>query len=190
MPTIKPRKNSLRLKGYDYSQPGPYFVTLLVENRQHIFGDILDGTMKLSKIGEIAEKRWLEIPDHYPAAEIDTFVIMPNHVHGIIHINQINQNKPRSQTRNLVTPSFNYNTIVRAQDSAPLQIKPRLGKIIGGYKIGVTKWVRKNTNLHTIWQRSFFDQVVRNDIQLERIRTYIRNNQSSHDSPQANVSFH
>jgi REP element-mobilizing transposase RayT len=121
---------------------------------------------------------------------IDEYVVMPNHVHGIIHINQINQNKPRSQTRNLVTPSFNYNTIVRAQDSAPLQIKPRLGKIIGGYKIGVTKWVRKNTNLHTIWQRSFFDQVVRNDIQLERIRTYIRNNQSSHDSPQTNVSFY
>lgn len=132
-------------------------MTLVAKDRQHIFGEIDDGKVKMTELGQIAEKRWLGIPEHYPAAEIDPFIIMPNHIHGIIHITET------------VTPIVRAQDPVRAQNPAP----QRLGKIIGGYKIGVTKWARKNTKIKTVWQRSFFDHIVRNDLKLERIRIYM-----------------
>ena len=75
-----------RYKGYDYAQDGFYFVTICCKNREMFFGDVVAAKTQLSEIGKIAEKYWLEIPDHFPFVKLDKFVIMPNHIHGIIEI--------------------------------------------------------------------------------------------------------
>ena len=82
----KHHRRSIRLKGYDYSQPGWYFVTVVTYDRQNLFGHIENGKMILNDGGKIARKCWLEIPHHYPNVNLDEFVVMPNHVHGIIVI--------------------------------------------------------------------------------------------------------
>ncbi|MDP2885877.1 MAG: hypothetical protein Q8P51_12750, partial [Ignavibacteria bacterium] len=78
------RRNTNRLVGHDYSQPGEYFVTMCTKDREDLFGEITGGEMKLNEVGEIAVKCWKEIPRHYPSIKLDEFVVMPNHVHGII----------------------------------------------------------------------------------------------------------
>ncbi|MBF8294528.1 MAG: transposase, partial [Bacteroidetes bacterium] len=77
------RRNTNRLVGHDYSQPGEYFVTMCTKDREDLFGEITGGEMKLNEVGEIAVKCWKEIPQHYPNIKLDEFVVMPNHVHGI-----------------------------------------------------------------------------------------------------------
>ena len=150
-----------RLTEYDYSQDGYYFVTICTKGRTECFGEIRDGKIVLSKIGEIADRCRQEIPKHFPDVELDEYVIMPNHVHGIIIIE---------------------NHIVGVQNFEPLQNKfqhiiPRsLGSIIRGFKIGVTKYCRNNNYADVIWQRNFYDRIIRNERSLNRIREYICNN--------------
>ena len=79
-------RRSLRLKGYDYSQPGVYFITLCTYNRECLFGKVVGGEMQLSDAGSVVERCWLDIPAHFPRAVLDLYVVMPNHVHGIIVI--------------------------------------------------------------------------------------------------------
>jgi REP element-mobilizing transposase RayT len=79
-------RRSIRLQEYDYSQAGLYFVTICVQNRECLFGNIADGEMRLNEIGEIARNCWMEIPQHYPDTQLYDFVVMPNHIHGIIDI--------------------------------------------------------------------------------------------------------
>ena len=79
-------RRSIRLKGYDYTQPGTYFITLCTKARQCIFGNVVKGEMRLNYLGHIAEQCWLAIPEHFPHVELDTFVLMPNHLHGILLI--------------------------------------------------------------------------------------------------------
>jgi hypothetical protein len=79
-------RRSIRLQGYDYSQAGAYFVTICAQNRECLFGDIADGEMRLNDAGQMVQTVWDEIPAHYPGIDIDAFVVMPNHIHGIIVI--------------------------------------------------------------------------------------------------------
>ena len=79
-------RHSIRLKNYDYSRAGLYFVTICVHDRLYLLGKIINYKMKLNDAGEIAKKCWLEIPDHYPNVVLHEYVIMPNHIHGIIEI--------------------------------------------------------------------------------------------------------
>jgi putative transposase len=80
----KPQRKSPRLQGYDYSQNGAYFVTICTHERQSLFGDVVDDVMQLSKLGLLAETYWHSISEHYPTVELDAFIVMPNHVHGIL----------------------------------------------------------------------------------------------------------
>jgi putative transposase len=79
-------RRSIRLPGYDYAQNGVYFVTMVTQGRKPLFGDVVDGEMVLNDVGRMVEKVWLEIPGHFSGVDVDTFIIMPNHVHGIIEI--------------------------------------------------------------------------------------------------------
>lgn len=160
------KRRSVRLKGYDYSQSGLYFVTICTKNHECIFGEIKDdgrGTIfcALNTGGEIAEQYLKQIPKHYPNVVVDKFVIMPNHIHMILIIENDN----------------------RAQNIVPLQKQKfqkitsgSISAIVRGYKIGVTKWFRKNTNIHDIWQRNFYEHIVRNEKSLEKIQNYIVHN--------------
>ena len=81
-------RRSIRLKGYDYSQAGAYFVTMCTQHRECLFGEIVDGKMRLNEYGQIVQQCWMEIPQHYQNVQLDEYVVMPNHVHGIIIINE------------------------------------------------------------------------------------------------------
>ena len=85
----KHHRRSIRLQGYDYSQPGIYFITICTKNHECLFGEILNGEMRLNDFGKIAHQCWLEIPNHFPHIQLDEFVIMPDHIHGIIILNDI-----------------------------------------------------------------------------------------------------
>jgi REP element-mobilizing transposase RayT len=126
------RINSYRLSGYDYSQPGVYFVTICTSSRQKFFGEIADCQMRLNMAGIFAERCWQEIPKHFSTVELDEFVIMPNHIHGLIIINH------------------------------------------------------ENTQIKTVWQRNFFDHIVRDESELNRIRLYIQQNPSKWPSDRQN----
>jgi len=81
------QRRSLRLKEYDYTQPGAYFITIVTQNRSFLFGNIIDGEMHLNDAGRVVQSLWDEIPTHFPNSDMGAFVVMPNHVHGIIIIN-------------------------------------------------------------------------------------------------------
>ena len=89
-------RRSNRLKHYDYSENGYYFVTICTYNRECFFGEIAEGEMENNKIGELAEKLWLQIPEHFRGVELDEYVIMPNHIHGIVVINNVGNTYMRS----------------------------------------------------------------------------------------------
>ena len=155
----KYRIKSTRLQNWDYGSNAVYFVTICSQDREHYFGEITNGIMQLSEIGYLANKYWSEIPEHFPFVELDEFVIMPNHVHGIIVIN-----KP-----------------VETQNFASLHSQPQnrfgpqsknLASIIRGFKIGVTKNARK-IHADFAWQSRFHDHIIRNDESSHKIRNYI-----------------
>ncbi|MFQ6677375.1 MAG: transposase [Fidelibacterota bacterium] len=153
---------SIRLKYWDYSNPGMYFVTICTKKFYHWFGNVIDGEMVLNNLGKIAEECWNEITDHFGNVELDEFVIMPNHVHGIITILDV-------ETRRAVSLLEHINKF------GPLK-KGSLPIIVGSYKSAVTRLIRKHNTPNFAWQRRFYDHVNRNEDSLEKIQIYIRTN--------------
>ena len=175
----KHHRRSIRLKEYDYSQPGWYFITLCTNNREMLFGDVIAGKMVLNDAGVFTTECWRDIPGHYPDVCLDEFIIMSNHVHGIINISENDENR-NAGAKNVRVQN------VRVQNFEPLQnhgnkyqkIIPRsIGSIIRGFKISVTKWFRQNTDIYTVWQRNYYEHIIRNEPELNRIRQYIIENQ-------------
>ena len=155
------RLSSLRLDDCDYTQEGIYFVTICIKDHKSFFGRIEEGKVILNDVGKMAEKCWKEIPKHFPDTVLGTFVIMPNHIHGIICI----------QTHSNASVG---NEKIRSLRPKWYGAKPRsLSSIIRGFKIGVTKWCRQNNHEYFAWQKSFYDHIVRNDKELEKIHEYI-----------------
>lgn len=153
-----PYRVSVRLPGFDYSSPNWYYVTICTKNRQQLFvGADYHPPVNITytPIGLIAKQYWQEIPHHYPSASLDQFVIMPNHIHGVIIIKQK----------------------IRADDNPPLHKgSGTLGAIVRGYKIGVTKWCRENSSIYDIWQRNYYEHIIRDEGELANIRQYIKDN--------------
>lgn len=156
---------SIRLKEYDYTQPGAYFVTICTKARQCLFGDVVKGEMRLNHLGHIAFNYWLEIPKHFPHLELDTFVVMPNHLHGILTIVNIPVGTQESYVRNI------------EQFGKP--VSGSIPTVIRSYKSAVTKRINaicntKGTSL--IWQRDFYEHISRHQESLQNIRKYIIEN--------------
>lgn len=161
------RISSARLKHWDYSSSGWYFVTICTYNKICCFGDIVNGKMKLSKIGEIAKKFWLKIPKHFSNVFLDEFIIMPNHIHGIVVIK--NDFKCRDVINHVSTKNKNF-----YQKISPMN-KKSLGEVIRWFKSITTFNIHKqNINFH--WQSRFYDHIIRNEKSLNEIRQYIKNN--------------
>lgn len=199
-PNIHHRR-SIRLKGYDYSQDGLYFITICVHNMECIFGEIRNGEMTLNDAGEIAHKCWTEIPIHFPNTMLHEYVIMPNHIHGIIEFSRSNVGaknlSPKNQNNQGITSETIENQMIdnskstinqsdvrenqednRAKDFSPLPRSPSktIGSVVRGFKIGVTKWMRQNTDIYNIWQRDYFEHIIRNEQSFQKISEYIKNN--------------
>lgn len=145
-----PQRKSPRLQGYDYAQAGAYFVTICSYQREHLFGDIRAQVAHLSSIGLLAEDCWTRIPEHFPSVDLDTFVVMPNHIHGIIVV------------QNLLS-SDKSNT---------------LGQIIGTYKAAVTRLLNASLGIRAprIWQGRYHDHIIRSEQEADRLRAYIETN--------------
>ena len=167
----KYRIPSTRLQTWDYSKNGAYFITICTQNREHFFGNIQNGMMQLSEIGKLAERYWLEIPEHFPFVELGNFVVMPNHVHGILIINNI----PNSvETRQCLVSTIKLNTTI-GSSRFQNQGKNTISSIVGSYKSIVTKMSRQ-THSNFAWQSRFHDHIICNSKSFETIQNYIFEN--------------
>lgn len=171
-PSIHHRQ-SIRLKGYDYSQAGLYFVTLCTHDRACLFGHIENGEMVLNDAGRVAQQCWCEIPNHYPNVVLHEYMIMPNHVHGIVQIVSTVGDACRGDCRGDCRGEKFF-----AQCKGEIFFAPTrtIGAIIRGFKIGVTKWVRQNTNVQDVWQRNYYEHIIRNELSYQHIAEYIVGN--------------
>jgi len=160
-------RRSLRLPEYDYSQIGTYFVTICVHRRERLLGSIRNVEMQLNEYGQIVAECWQWLPGAYPYVCLDEWVIMPNHLHGIIVING------RGGSRTAPIKEF--------------KAKP-LGRLIGAFKTVSTKKINAFRQIKgaAFWQRNFFEHVVRNEESLNRIREYIITNPQRWDLDREN----
>ena len=177
----KYRVGSTRLKCHDYSGNGSYYVTICTCRHIPFFGEIKSGKMIYSEPGEISWKFWMEIPEHFSFVELDEFIIMPDHMHGIIFINNtIKYVEPLHATvlQNATVPQQNAMIQPCPPNDHFSIISPKigsLGSIIRSYKSAVSKYA------HVIdpafkWQKSYHDHIIRTNTELNRIRKYIREN--------------
>jgi len=164
----RPYRRSVRMQDYDYSQPGFYFVTICIEGHRCEFGEIIKGKMHLNEIGLIAQSMWQDLPRRFPVLQLDHFVIMPNHVHGLLE---------------LTTPAGNFNKSpipARFQNVMEQQsienAQPRLGWIVRTFKAATTYTVHKDGKADFAWQRGYHEYVIRDEKHLENTRNYIINN--------------
>ena len=158
------------MKGYDYSGCGCYYVTICTQGRRCLLGEIVNGEMVLNRSGQIAREEWLRSADVRSELRLDAFVVMPNHIHGVVFIDAVKGDPP-------VAPTSVNGPRTRS-----------LSSFIGGYKSTVTKRINRMNAVgatggspvvgteQTIWQRNYHDRIVRNDDELTKIRQYINDN--------------
>ncbi len=213
-------RRSIRFAGFDYSRSGEYFLTLVTHNRRCLFGDIIRGRMELNPIGRMIQLEWVKSSTIRHEIEIDEFVIMPNHIHGIIRItvgadgirpNQIKGHTPCTPTETKIvvgSDTVRRNRIIGHMPCAPTnnkipcggergssheinipQRQPRtLGSFVAGFKSAATRAIHQHFHFHgkTIWQRNYYEHIIRNWRDLNRVRDYIRSNPKCWDDDEEN----
>jgi len=190
-------RRSIRLKGYDYTSPGAYFVTLCTKNRVCLFGDVVDKEMVLNDVGVMIKKWHGVLEDKFPNICCDEHIIMPNHIHLIIQIIQTNVGADRR-----VCPHGKCNIPANDESDIPPTGKGKhiglpLQRIIQWFKTMTTNEYLRNVktgNWHPfdrkLWQRNYYDHIIRNDKDLNRIREYVRSNPANWDTDQENPESH
>jgi REP element-mobilizing transposase RayT len=173
-------RHSIRLQGYDYSQVGAYFVTIVTWQREFLLGEIVNGEMMLSLYGEIVQKWWLEISIHFQNVETGAFAIMPNHIHGIIFIlaGRGTVSVPEEDGQNSISQNKDMSGENLGGETPPLR-KPTLGQIIAYFKYQSTKEMNTVENAGVVtkfWQRSYYEHVIRNEKDLQNKTDYIEAN--------------
>lgn len=166
-------RRSIRLPGYDYSQPGAYFITLCTHHREEFFGNIVDGEMRLNELGKIAREEWQKTALIRAEIELGEFVIMPNHVHGIIMIHET-----AGAYGHTSLPSVNPATF----DSPSRTI----GAMVRGFKSAVTTRVnqKRDTPRMPVWQRNYWEHIIRDEQDLSNAHAYILNNPAQWETDQ------
>lgn len=207
-----PNRKSIRLKGYDYSQAGLYFITICCQDRKHLFGKIVDGKMILNDAGKMIDKWWQKIPDKFPDIELGTYQIMPNHFHAIIINNganvgvdpRVNPNVERnnknigsgnqntdSDNGNIgsVNENFVSNNENFVSNNGQTRGSTELSAVLQWFKTMTTnEYIRGVKNLgwerfnRKLWQRNYWDNIIRNDDSHDKISNYIINNPKKWES--------
>lgn len=154
------RRKNIRLPRYNYGKCGFYFVTICTKDKRCYLGDVRDNKINLSEIGKIVQLCWQKIPEHFSSIGLGKFIVMPNHIHGIIEITNVG------------------NADLRSLQISTDRTKMLLFKTIHGFKSSVTRLVNKKYNLKTsfAWQKSYYDHIIRNEKSLYNISSYIMNN--------------
>ncbi len=176
----KYRTQSIRLQSWDYTIPWWYFVTICTHDQENYFGEVVDGKMQLSKIGKIVNYEWLKTIELRKNVESDEFVIMPNHFHAILVINEkidtimhedskIPEDSTKIKNSKISTEIHEYFSKISPNPNS-------LSAIIRGFKSAVTKSVHEECNNVFKWQPRFYDRIIRNDKELYNIRKYIQQN--------------
>ena len=158
-------RRSIRLGSMDYSQPGAYFVTICAFQKQNIFGTVENSRVRLSPIGEIARACWVDMPNHFPSVKVDTFIVMPNHVHGILAI---------EERARRAMPLPDDKRLEDFRDPVPGSVPT----MVRSYKSSVTKRVRDiigDRAMH-VWQSNYFERVLRNGEEFSKALRYILEN--------------
>lgn len=177
----KHHRHSIRLPGYDYAQPGVYFVTIVAWQRECLFGEVVGGKMRLNDIGKIVQWEWLELPKRLRFLELGVFMVMPNHFHGILifhgNVRATRQGLIYARSGEVPTPQVTIAGI----DGSPLPrgLKPAsLGAIMAQFKSRVTKRLWKIPSLQgtPIWQRNYYEHIIRNEQDLQNKTNYIEAN--------------
>jgi len=163
-------RRSIRLQGYDYSQAGAYFVTICTHNKACVFGDVVDGEMRLNEYGAIVKDEWLRTDTLRENVVIDEYIIMPNHIHGIVIIMGDGRGTLQRASTGPIRATH------RVAPTARGLISNSIGAIIGQFKSIVTKDVRKMGFRYFKWQRNYYEHVIRNEDKLNRTREYVLNN--------------
>ena len=185
----KHHRRSIRLKEYDYSQAGAYYVTIDVQNRECLFGEIVNYEMILNEAGKMVNEQWNALLERFPSIELDVYQAMPNHFHGIIIVIA-----PVGTTL-VVAPVLDISQQGAGTSPAPTK-KPTLGDIIGAFKsittheyiLGVDNknWLQFYKRL---WQRNYYEHVIRDEADLNRIRDYIQSNPANWDEDEENPNY-
>ena len=187
-PAPSPRgRRSIRLAGYDYASPGAYFITLVTYQRLCLFGTIRDGEMELSAVGMIVAEKWHEISGHFTNVELGEYVVMPNHVHGIIILHDVPRRGVVSTPagRGGGTPP---DDLKKGDETSPLRWTT-LGQVVAYYKYQSTKQVNAvmDSPGTQLWQRNYYDHILRNDKEYARINAYIASNPIHWEDDDENV---
>jgi len=175
------RRRSLRLKSYDYAMAGAYFVTICTQDRSCLFGDVVAGAMCLNKAGQMVTALWDGIAARFPGVEIDQFVVMPNHLHGIVVLPDVGATASGATTRRATTRVAPTDSAIVG---APLVGAPaRLGDVVGAFKSMATVGYISGVKAEgwpefrgRLWQRNYYEHVIRDETALDRIRSYIEDN--------------
>lgn len=149
------QRKPVRLKGYDYSRPGYYFVTICTYERACLLGVVEKDKMNINQYGKIVSEKWREITDHFNNVKLDKFIVMPNHVHGVVR---------------LIERTVGTGHALSGKEKSNLSI------IVGSYKSAVTKEINLLEGPFFKWQRSFYDHILRDKSYVKNIRQYIKNN--------------
>jgi REP element-mobilizing transposase RayT len=185
------RVKSARWNGYNYSQAGCYFVTICAKNRDMFFGDVIDDKMVLSGAGEVARDFWLEILKHFNNTILDEFIVMPNHVHGIIVIKSENHGRDEAVPRLRLGKDEAVPRLYAGEYPQMSKISPKpksLSVMIGSFKSVTTKTIRKKFPQNNFaWQERFYDRVIRNEFELNNVQNYILNNPSKWNRDRNNL---
>ena len=189
--TSKPRydpqkhhRRSIRLKGYDYAQAGAYFITICTYHRVCLFGEIADGNMHLNEYGETVRDEWLRTPIVRPNVELAEWVVMPNHIHGIVVITSPGRGKlPSTGGQGELSSATGRGELQLATGRGELQFAPTspsqtVGAIVRGFKAAATKRINLQRDRPgvPVWQRNYWEHIIRNEAAYFRIATYIINN--------------
>jgi len=205
-PTYKHNRRSIRLPHYDYSKAGYYFVTITAQNREHLFGEIYDGVMVLNVAGEMVQRLWCDITNDFPNVALHDFVVMPNHIHGIIQIkyrdetvgadsiSALQSEQPNNVTSKPNDTSSKQRADMPSKQRADMESAPTLSTIVQSFKRHTTlqyiKMVKNNTLPpfnKRIWQRNYYEHVVRDENDYGRISEYIESNPSTWNDDMLNT---
>jgi len=158
-------RRSIRLRNYDYLQAGAYFITLCTQKRECLFGAVVCDGMRLNDAGCIVQDIWNALPGHYPCVELDCFVVMPNHIHGIVVLN--------GAGARFIAPDHDGST-----NSGAMNRAPTVGEIIRAFKARCTHGINqlRKTQGASIWQRNYYEHIIRSESSLQETREYIANN--------------
>jgi putative transposase len=187
-------RRSIRLKGYDYTQAGAYFITICTNDMKCIFGTVENEEMILNEFGEIAYNEWSKLPQRFTNSELDVFQVMPNHLHGIIILNTIRSTvgatlavAPIDERATVkVAPTGEGTVKVAPTDEENMKVAPTVGDIVGAYKSIVSNEMLKifkerNKTMGKLWQRNYYEHIIRNELAYQNISNYIISNPAKWD---------